>query len=162
MGRTVLSLAAIGGLCGLLLVTTHYQTKGPIQINREAQARGLMTTMLGSPLPAEIDLTASFQGDCTTWVFHKTQAMGYAGNIELRTLWRPGGAMMMRVIAHRETPGIGDFIDHTRDPWILALDSKRIDAIEQTDNVSGATITTRAILRAAQFSARNIEQFCYD
>ena len=108
MVRMLLSLIVIGGACGALLVGTHSLTAADIQLNREAQARELMTAMLGAPLPDDLDIQADVFGDCTQWVFQQISVTGYAGDIGLRVLWQPDGGLIMRVTNHRETPGIGE------------------------------------------------------
>lgn len=160
MVKVLLSLILIGGVCGALLVGTHHLTATEIQLNREAQARALMTEMLGAALPDESDIQAVAFGDCGQWVFQQITVNGYAGDIGLRILWRPNLELAMRVTNHRETPGIGDFIDHQRDPWMTRLDGATADDITNVDNVTGATITTNAIKRAARRSAEAIEAYC--
>jgi electron transport complex protein RnfG len=122
--------------------------------------------MLGQPLPGQTDIEADVFGSCTTWLFTRTEVDGYAGPIYLTALWRVSQAsgdtqgLSMRVIAHRETPGIGDFIDHTRSPWITDLDNTSAQAYAQLDAVSGATITSNAIKRAASEIFNRLEIYC--
>ena len=59
----------------------------------------------------------------------------------------------MRVTRHQETPGIADFIDHNKDDYLPNLDNSAIDAWAEIDNISGATITHKA-LRAMAEQAR--------
>ena len=59
----------------------------------------------------------------------------------------------MRVTRHQETPGIADFIDHNKDDYLPNLDNSAIDAWAEIDNISGATITHKA-LRAIPEQAR--------
>jgi electron transport complex protein RnfG len=158
--KVLLSLILIGGVCGVLLVGTHHLTATEIQLNREAKARALMTAMLGAPLPDESDIQAATFGNCSRWVFQQITVPGYAGDIALRILWRPEREFTMRVTDHRETPGIGDFIDHQRDPWMTMLDGASAEDIVSVDNVTGATITTNAIRQAAQRSVAGIEAYC--
>ena len=160
MVKMLLSLIAIGGVCGALLVGTHNLTATDIKLNREAQARALMTAMLGAPLPDELDIDAEAFGDCSQWVFLQISVPGYAGDIDLRVLWRPENGLTMRVTSHRETPGIGDFIDHQRDPWMTTLDGASVSDIAEVDTVTGATITSNAIKQAARRSALGIEAYC--
>jgi len=160
MIKTLLSLTVIGGVCGVLLVGTHALTAADIRLNREAQARALMTAMLGRALPAELDIQANTVGNCSQWVFQQITVGGYAGNIHLLVLRRPDDRLTMRVTSHRETPGIGDFIDHQREDWMTRLDGSTAAAIAEVDNVTGATITTKAIRLAAQRSAQGIEAYC--
>ena len=65
----------------------------------------------------------------------------------------------VRVIDHRETPGLGDLIEIDKSDWILQFDGKRVDdpAAEawavskddgQFDSITGATVTPRAVIRA--------------
>ena len=53
--------------------------------------------------------------------------------------------MSLRVTNHRETPGIGDFIDHRRDPWLPARDGFTAAQWQTADAVSGATVTSEAL-----------------
>lgn len=50
----------------------------------------------------------------------------------------------VRVVDHHETPGIGDVIEPNRTSWILGFGSRDGDI----DAVTGATITTRAVIAA--------------
>lgn len=155
------ALIVIGGVCGLLLAGTHAFTAEDIRLNREAQARALMAQMLGQTLEAEQDIDAERFGRCDTWVFQRIETSGYAGPIEVLALWRAADAgFTLRVTRHRETPGIGDFIDHRRDPWITRLDRQPMEQYAALDNISGATITFNAMQRAALAAASGVEDFC--
>jgi electron transport complex protein RnfG len=74
-----------------------------------------------------------------------TTKAGYNGVI---TLWvstdEVGDIRGVRTAGHRETPGIGDIIDRDVSEWI----DQFTGSIEQVDIVSGATITTRAVINA--------------
>ncbi|MGD8339904.1 MAG: RnfABCDGE type electron transport complex subunit G [Gammaproteobacteria bacterium] len=65
----------------------------------------------------------------------------------------------VRVVGHRETPGLGDLIDIEKSDWILQFDGKRADdppaelwAVTKEDgafdSLTGATVTPRAVIRA--------------
>jgi electron transport complex protein RnfG len=65
----------------------------------------------------------------------------------------------VRVVNHRETPGLGDRIEIEKSPWILQFDGKSADdppasawAVKkdegQFDAITGATVTPRAVIRA--------------
>jgi len=162
MVRAVFAVTTIGLTCGLLLVLTERFTAADIARNRDAEARALLEQLLQQPLPADTDLQAELFGNCDAWVMQRIEVVGYAGAIDLRVLWRPGDRLSMRVVSHRETPGIGDFIDHRRDPWITALDQKTAQSIAELDAVSGATITTRAIQRAARETLQRQQAYCYE
>ena len=59
----------------------------------------------------------------------------------------------MRVLAHKETPGLGDKIEARIDPWILQFAGKSLAntrlAVKKDggdiDSFTGATITPRAV-----------------
>lgn len=65
----------------------------------------------------------------------------------------------VRVVNHRETPGLGDLIDIEKSGWILQFDGKSVDDPPapawnvtkedgQFDSITGATVTPRAVIRA--------------
>ncbi len=134
----------------MLLVATHQITAADIQANREARTRTLLNDMLGEVLPPQISVNEDVFGNCDNWLFTRYEVAGYAGPISLIALWRSNSkGLTLRVLTHRETPGIGDFIDHQRNPWITQLDNAKRHTYTDLDNVSGATITSNAIKRAA-------------
>ena len=64
----------------------------------------------------------------------------------------------MRVIEHKETPGLGDGIDLARSPWILDFNGKSLENTSaqqwhvkkdggEFDAFTGATITPRGVVR---------------
>lgn len=88
-----------------------------------------------------------------------SEAAGYAGPIRLLLGSDPQGRLLgVRVVEHQETPGLGDKIESTRSAWIqmftgkqrLEGDDPRWD-VRKTggdfDQLSGATITSRAVIR---------------
>ena len=87
---------------------------------------------------------------------------GYSGTIKLLVGIRVDGTLSgVRVVAHRETPGLGDAIDETRSDWIHQFDNKSLDNPTTDrwkvrkdggdfDQLTGATITPRAIVKAVR------------
>ena len=85
---------------------------------------------------------------------------GYNGEIKLLVAIRMDGSLLgVRVIAHRETPGLGDNIDLSRTNWIKSFDNKSLDdpgglgwrVVKDGgifDQFTGATITPRAVVKA--------------
>lgn len=85
---------------------------------------------------------------------------GYAGPIELMLgLDAAGRILGVRVLAHSETPGLGDKIEVARDDWILGFNGLTLGdppearwAVKKDggdfDQFSGATITPRAVVKA--------------
>jgi electron transport complex protein RnfG len=95
---------------------------------------------------------------------------GYSGKIALIVaIDRNGEISGVRVVAHRETPGLGDYIELPKGPWIKGFDgqslAKRRNADwkvkkdgGQFDYMAGATITPRAVVKAVHKAARYFEQ----
>ena len=87
---------------------------------------------------------------------------GYAGPIKLLIAVLPDGRIGgLRVIAHHETPGLGDKIDEARSDWVYQFNGKSLTlptpegwAVKRDggafDQFTGATITPRAIVKAVK------------
>jgi electron transport complex protein RnfG len=85
---------------------------------------------------------------------------GYSGKIKLLIAIRADGEISgVRVIAHNETPGLGDYIDIARNAWIKNFDGTSLAKYAETDwkvkkdggkfdYMTGATITPRAVVKA--------------
>jgi len=85
---------------------------------------------------------------------------GYNGDIRLLAGVSANGEILgVRVISHRETPGLGDPIEKQRSDWILGFNHKSLQNPEsdgwavkrdggEFDQFTGATISPRAVVRA--------------
>lgn len=85
---------------------------------------------------------------------------GYNGKIKLLVAIRYDGTIMgVRVLSHRETPGLGDGIERSKSDWITAFKGRTLTnpAPEKWlvkrdggvfDQLTGATITPRAVVKA--------------
>ena len=83
---------------------------------------------------------------------------GYGGPISFIIGVDHNGAILgVRVLAHRETPGLADKIDRDRSDWITAFDGRSLEntgkvqwAVKKDggtfDQFTGATITPRAMV----------------
>jgi electron transport complex protein RnfG len=99
---------------------------------------------------------------------------GYVGPIKLLVgIKRDGTVLGVRVISHRETPGLGDGIEVKRSDWILGFDGHSLRDPDsknwavrrdggQFDQFTGATITPRAVVKAVynalKFYQRNKDE----
>ena len=93
-------------------------------------------------------------------VFTTIAPNGYSGKIKLLVGVNYDGRLAgVRVISHKETPGLGDKIDLKKADWILQFNGlSLIDPVEskwkvkkdggQFDQFTGATITPRAVVKA--------------
>ncbi len=161
MIRALVTLVIIGAACASLLVGTDALTRDDIRTQRQARERALAEEMLGLALPATIDLQTARFGDCPSWYFGRFSVSGYAGPIEALALWRSNATppgLSLRVTSHRETPGIGDFIDHRRNAWLPARDGFTSTQWSQADAVSGATVTSQALARLAEEAGNTLSR----
>ena len=95
---------------------------------------------------------------------------GYSGNIYLLVgVLANGEVSGVRVLSHRETPGLGDKIELRKDNWILSFDGRRLTednsrrwAVKRDrgefDQFTGATITPRAIVGAVRNTLDYVNQ----
>lgn len=87
---------------------------------------------------------------------------GYSGPIKLLVAVRYDGTLGgVRVISHKETPGLGDKIEESRSDWIFEFDNKSLGnpPLEKWkvkrdggvfDQFTGATITPRSLVKAVK------------
>lgn len=95
---------------------------------------------------------------------------GYSGNIYLLIGVLANGQISgVRVLSHRETPGLGDKIELRKDDWILSFNGRNLTqdntktwAVKRDrgefDQFTGATITPRAIVSAVRNTLDYINQ----
>jgi electron transport complex protein RnfG len=100
---------------------------------------------------------ATLEGKVTAVVLPLT-AIGYAGDIKMLMAIREDGRIAgVRVLIHKETPGLGDNIEISRSPWITGFNGKSLSdprpsgwAVKKDggafDQFTGATITPRAVV----------------
>ncbi|MBV0932788.1 electron transport complex subunit RsxG [Marinobacterium weihaiense] len=127
----------------------------------------LQAPELGLDAPAEI--YQAIQNDQVTTVLMPVVAPdGYSGDIELLVGIHADSSLAgVRVLSHKETPGLGDKIELEKSDWILSFNGAEMAmsgdddwAVKKDggrfDQFTGATITPRAIVGA---TARAIEFF---
>jgi electron transport complex protein RnfG len=93
-------------------------------------------------------------------VLQATAPDGYSGKIQfIIAIYRDGKIGGVRVVSHKETPGLGDYIEIAKSKWITGFNDaslkNRKDSDWQVkkdggtfDYMAGATITPRAIVKA--------------
>lgn len=118
-------------------------------------------TLLGSKAPVMV-YRARKHGEPVALVIAAVAPDGYSGPIKLLVGINVDGTLSgVRVVAHRETPGLGDAIDENRSDWIRIFDGKSLQAPDQDrwavrkdggefDQLTGATITPRAVVKAVR------------
>ena len=105
-------------------------------------------------------------------VITTTTSQGYNGNISLLIAININGNInAVRVLNHRETPGLGDAIELKKSPWILSFNNLPLQNIQQWavkrdggnfDQFTGATITPRAIVNEVKATALFFQQHQYE
>ena len=110
-----------------------------------------------SPLPAYVAIK---DGRPTAVILQAIAPDGYSGAIHLLVgVHADGRVAGVRVIGHRETPGLGDKIELAKSPWIRSFEGKSLTNPEadgwavkkdrgEFDQFAGATITPRAVVGA--------------
>lgn len=99
-------------------------------------------------------------------VFEAAASDGYSGRIKLLlALAADGRLLAQRVTSHKETPGLGDYIDPRKDrnkkqPWITQFENVDVAAVParlwrvrkdggRFSQMNGATISARAVTNAS-------------
>lgn len=179
--RSGLTLAVIAAICSALVALTWQLTAGRIEANeKEWLARSLQPALAGlffdSPvtesmitIPAPHDLPGSddaivyrvYSGEEPVAALFVVSAKdGYAGPIKFLVGIKMDGTVTgVRVLEHRETPGMGDRIETLKSDWVLQFDGHslrdpepRFWAIKSDggrfDQLTGASVTPRAVIKA--------------
>ena len=143
----------------------------------------LLEDTVSLPATAELTLTDPSQlyrarkaGQPVALVFEAVAPDGYAGKIRLIIAIRATGEVAgVRVTQHKETPGLGDYVEVKKDknkarPWITQFTGMSLAEITdkewkvrkdggRLDYYAGATVTPRAVakavLKAAKWAAAN-------
>jgi len=150
-------------ICGSVLMLTHLLTAQRISHNESLQAQKQLRQLLANALPAQ-------QLDAVIWntntrelcvadtLVLRRQTSGYAGAIELLLairLQQPPVLAAVNVARHLETPGIADFLTDTGpQSWLAQLQNRAADSLSAVDTVTGATISSNAVLRGAAQALR--------
>lgn len=97
-------------------------------------------------------------------IFTTTANNGYSGDISILVAVHADGRISgVRVLKHKETPGLGDKIDINKSNWVLEFNGRKLRddnpprwAVKKDggdfDQFTGATITPRAVIEAVEKS----------
>ncbi len=160
-------------ICAMLLSGMYGFSKEKIEQNRKFHAERILRDMVGRD---DIELEEKdsgylvYQDDVLYARIHELHTNeGYNGHIGLYVATdADNNILSVRVYDHKETPGLGDKIDHEVTPWIdqfaglsLANTATRDwDVIRYEgsfDSITGATITSRATIHAVRDGLRQEE-----
>lgn len=113
---------------------------------------------------------ASMNGKPAAVILQANAPDGYSGTISLLIgIMADGKLSGVRVIQHKETPGLGDHIELAKSPWIKSFDGKSLTnpaergwAVKKDqgdfDQFAGATITPRAVVTAVHKALQYFDQ----
>jgi electron transport complex protein RnfG len=179
--KTAVVMIAFTILGTLSLAIIHQTTEAPISKAEAAVRMGLFAQILVPELydndllqdeiklPAGGDLgnrdetsiyRARLKDKPSAVILEATAPDGYSGDIKLLVAIKADGEIAgVRVLTHKETPGLGDYIDISHSEWIKQFDGqslvKRNDEAwfvkkdgGQFEFTTGATITPRAVVKA--------------
>ncbi len=191
--RTEYLSASLGLVCGamaFLMLLSNALTEGPIKAqlleDQLAVLRQVLPAQLynNNPLADAVTLEdkelgpievfpARLDGKLTGFAMNISN-VGYAGPVlQMVAIDTEGKILGVRVLAHKETPGLADRIDVTKDDWITRFDGLSLANTSQDkwkvkkdggqfDQFAGATITPRAVVKsvfqALQFQERHINE----
>jgi len=180
--QTAVNLVFFSVLATAVLASTYFMTHDAIVKSEEAEKMKLINQIVPSALfdndiiqdklsvPASEllgteDVTTAYRarlkGEPSAVVLESVAPDGYSGRIALILAVRANGELAgVRVVAHKETPGLGDYIELPKGTWIKGFDGKSRAIYKdadwkvkkdggQFDYMAGATITPRAIVKAA-------------
>lgn len=177
------SLLAFSAVAVALLAAVYQVAQPRIEAAEAAQqlrvlqqilpADSFDNALLDDTIEVELPLTLSRPGADTVWrarrggrpvavILPVTTRDGYSGDIDLLVgIHRDGRVAAVRVVAHRETPGLGDAIEIARSTWIEQFNGRALGDPPDTqwrvrkdggafDQLTGATITPRAVVAAVR------------
>jgi Na+-translocating ferredoxin:NAD+ oxidoreductase subunit G len=110
------------------------------------------------------------EGKIKAYLIETTAPDGYSGAIEVLAAINPDSEVLgVRVLSHKETPGLGDKIELRKTPWVLSFNGQTVSSAQdrsfavkkdggQFDQFAGATITPRAVVKAVKYAAVYIQQ----
>ncbi|HEX9875454.1 MAG TPA: electron transport complex subunit RsxG [Gammaproteobacteria bacterium] len=176
-------VVVVTAIAGLLISVSHELSRERIEENRRARLRDTLHQVI-DPASHDNDLeasrrlvvapdllgtsgrvevfVASLRGRPVAALFATVAPRGYSGPIQLLVGVAADGSLTgVRVLSHRETPGLGDAIEIGKSAWIegfrgasLADPAPADWAISkhggEFDSITGATVTPTAVIEAVR------------
>ncbi|MCL4791625.1 MAG: electron transport complex subunit RsxG [Gammaproteobacteria bacterium] len=185
--QAVLSLAAFAALVGLVVGVAWDATRERIADNEARRVLAELSAVLPPALydnePHRDMILVSWPGDEQRQVWRARRdgrpvaavltslaPDGYSGQIRLLVAVTTDGTILgVRVATHSETPGIGDAIEPRKSPWIGNFAGRSLTDPPEArwrlrkdggdlDAISGATITSRAVVAATRRAVQYFRQ----
>lgn len=181
--KSGVTLAAIGAVCAALVAITYSLTSERIAANEQAWLEKSLEPALAGltfegsvsesmlvirtphdlPGPDDVIIYRVYADEHpVAALFTVTARDGYAGAIRvLIGIEYDGTITGIRILEHRETPGLGDKIVSSRSDWVYQFDGRSLGdprleewAIKRDggefDQLTGASVTPRAVIKVAK------------
>lgn len=188
---TSLTLLVFAVICAAMLAGAYIATRPNIERSEQEAKMRLLAQVLPAgafdndpvrdarPLPPDpllglkrpgLAYVASHAGAPAAVALEAAAPDGYAGEIRLLVGIRADGRIAgVRITSHKETPGLGDYIESTKSRWIEQFTGKAVDSPPAQawkvrkdggsfDYLAGATITPRAVVKAVHKALRYFEE----
>ncbi len=173
-----------------MLAFTFDQTRAPIAKSEEEEKLRLISqilpaglfdnnvardalTLKADPLLGTSDESTAYRarlkGKPSAVVLEAIAPDGYSGKISMLVAIKASGEIAgVRVVTHRETPGLGDYIELAKSNWIKNFDGASHQRTPEPDwkvkkdggkfdYMAGATITPRAVVKAVSKALKYFE-----
>ena len=181
--RSGATLGLIAAVCTALVALTYQFTDARIAVNEQAWLEqslqpalsglffdsGISESVITIPAPHELPGSEDavvyrvYSGESPVAALFVVSARdGYAGAIRVLVGVDMDGAVTgVHVLAHRETPGLGDLVETSKSDWIRQFDRRSLRSPVangwkikrdggEFDQLTGASVTTRAIVKAVK------------
>ena len=181
--KSGVTLAVIAAVCAALVATTYSLTSERIAVNEKAWLEKSLEPALAGltfegsvsgsmlvvrtphdlPGPDDVIIYRVYADDLpVAALFAVTARDGYAGAIRvLIGIEYDGTVTGIRILEHRETPGLGDKIVASRSDWVFQFDGRSLGdpRLEQWsirrdggefDQLTGASVTPRAVIKVTK------------
>lgn len=178
--RLIYQAVSLGGVCflvSILLLIGHLATEKAIDYHGINDRKVLLQQVLPSTLynndplteMVRLDKASQFSEPPTLYVARKdgvisgaaieADIQGWGGQINfILAVDADGKISGVRIISHKETPGLADKIEIEKDDWILDFNGKSLTNTPESswrvkkdqgefDQFTGATITPRAVVK---------------
>jgi electron transport complex protein RnfG len=179
--KSSITLAVIAAVCTALVAVTWRLTQERIAANEQAwleqslqpalsglffdsgvsESRVTIPSPHGLPGSEDAVIYRIYSGDTPVAALFVVSARdGYAGAIRLLVgIDNDGVVTGVHVLAHRETPGLGDRIESTKSDWVTQFGGRSLSDPQASgwkikrdggefDQLTGASVTPRAIVKA--------------
>ncbi len=181
--RGGVTLAAIAAICTALVAFTYQLTDERIAANEQAWLEqslqpalsglffdsGVSESVVTIPAPHELPgsedaiIYRVYSGESPVAALFVVSARdGYAGAIRMLVgVGIDGTVTGVHVLAHRETPGLGDWIESSKSDWVKQFDGRSLTNPRaegwkikrdggEFDQLTGASVTPRAVVKAVK------------